>query len=118
MIVKPDPKFGNVTVEDLVIGSVETWIRSGNLNVVEGAVGSVDPLNRDDFQNLWDNGIRAPGHIRIPVCSPKEAWQLAVDGFRYLPKVNTHSYPCLADPNQGYTSPESPELDFEPLTHI
>ncbi|KAM5435297.1 hypothetical protein MferCBS31731_006262 [Microsporum ferrugineum] len=104
-IRKPDPKFGKVTVEDLVAGSVNTWKRAGKLNIIDGSPGGVNPVNKDDFVDLWDNDIRAPGMIRIPVCSVEEASFLAQDGTGHgLPDGDRPSFPCLRDPNKRYES--------------
>ncbi|EEQ33387.1 chitinase [Microsporum canis CBS 113480] len=101
-IRKPDPKFGKVTVEDLVAGSVNTWKRAGKLNIIDGSPGGVNPVNKDDFVDLWDNDIRAPGMIRIPVCSVEEASFLAQDGTGHgLPDGDRPSFPCLRDPNKS-----------------
>ncbi|KAG6042058.1 hypothetical protein E4U41_006179 [Claviceps citrina] len=103
-IQKPDMKYGNVTVEDLVAGAVNTWIRNGKRNLMNPSAPLLNPLNKEDFQNMWDNGIRAPGHIHIPVCSPQEATQLSQDGTNHVPKENWDSFPCLRDPHKGYTA--------------
>ncbi|KAG6002439.1 hypothetical protein E4U43_001120, partial [Claviceps pusilla] len=112
-IQQPNIKFGNVTVEDLVAGAVETWKRNGKVNKMDGSIGGLDPLNRDDFQTMWDSGIRTPGHIRIPVCSPHEATQLAMDGPNWIPPENVLSFPCLQDPKKGYRSKQKPWTRWE-----
>ncbi|KAG5952739.1 hypothetical protein E4U53_000009 [Claviceps sorghi] len=100
-IQTPTIKFANVTIEDLVVGSVATWERNGRLNIMDPTTGGLDLSNRDDFDNLWENTIRAPGHIRIPVCSPQEATHLAKVGTKNLPPDVHPSFPCFRDPSKG-----------------
>ncbi|KXJ85377.1 chitinase [Microdochium bolleyi] len=104
-IMKKNEKFGNVTVEDLVRGAVNTWKRNNKLNLMNGNEGAIDPSNKDDFNSLWDNDITAPGTIRIPVCSPKEASVLGEDGLGHgIPDTDKPSFPCLRDPSKRYES--------------
>ena len=72
---------------------------------MDSTAGGVNPFDKDDFTDLWDNNIRAPGSIRIPVCSPKEAKFLATDGLGHgIPEEDIPSFPCLRDPNKRYES--------------
>ncbi|EFQ97488.1 hypothetical protein MGYG_00528 [Nannizzia gypsea CBS 118893] len=104
-IINPNETFGGVTVEDLVAGAVNTWKRSGKMNIMDNTLEVINPSNKDDFDDIWDHGIRAPGNIRIPVCSVEEADFLAKDGTTNgLPDENRPSFPCLRDPNKGYES--------------
>jgi hypothetical protein len=84
---------------------VASWLRAGKLNTVDDKTPLINPFNRDDFNNLWDNNIRAPGNIRIPVCNPKEATVLATDGLGHgIPDGDKASFPCLRDPSKRYDS--------------
>lgn len=72
---------------------------------MDGTLGVMNPFNKQDFNELWDNDILAPGGIRIPICSPQEATFLATDGLGHgIPKENIASFPCLQDPNKRYES--------------
>lgn len=72
---------------------------------MDGTVGGVNPVNKDDFNDLWDNDIRAPGLVRIPICSPQEATFLGTDGLGHgIPEENIPSFPCLRDPSKRYES--------------
>ncbi|KAK1147360.1 hypothetical protein N8T08_001440 [Aspergillus melleus] len=63
-------KFGRVTKEDLVKGSVRTWVNNGK----ENRGGFEDPINKVTIINLIDGNITAPGFIRIPVYSAERAF--------------------------------------------
>ncbi|KAB5513032.1 chitinase [Coniochaeta sp. 2T2.1] len=104
-IRKSNVKYAGVTVEDLVAGSVNSWLRAGKLNYVDDKTPLINPFNRDDFNDLWEHDIRAPGNIRIPVCNPKEATNLATDGLGHgIPEGDKASFPCLRDPTKTYES--------------
>lgn len=67
-------RFGGVTKEDLVIGSVRTWRQAEEKN---GAAGNVGPVAASFRGELVDGGkITTPGFVRLPVCSsPDRAFQ-------------------------------------------
>lgn len=128
-------KFGDVTVEDLVAGyvqppleqeeeeeeeltcgnsSVATWLHNDKKNLFmdkdRGMV--IDPANRAEFDDMWDNDIRAPGAIRIPVCSVKEAYWLAILGLgKGIPEEDLPAFPCLRDPAKMYEIIEEDDDD-------
>ncbi|KAK0625161.1 chitinase [Bombardia bombarda] len=104
-IREKNKKYADVTVEDLVAGSVASWRRAGKLNIIDDKTPLINPMNRDDFDNLWENDIRAPGNIRIPVCNPHEASLMATDGTKHgMPDGDKASFPCLRDPSKRYDS--------------
>ncbi|KAI8252717.1 hypothetical protein K4K58_007655 [Colletotrichum sp. SAR11_239] len=59
--------FGNLSVDDLVKGSVETWLYNKNvnkrLNITQMS------LERPTQSDLLDVNIRTPGFVQLPVCS-------------------------------------------------
>lgn len=63
-------RFGGVTRDDLITGSVRTYVQNGNAN--GGA--ATDPANSGSLSDLMDADITTPGFIRLPVCSAEEAW--------------------------------------------
>ncbi|CAI4213627.1 unnamed protein product [Parascedosporium putredinis] len=94
--------WGGITLDDIVIGSVNTWVANGRKNGAK----LLDIRDRDQFERLFDNNgdpieIRAAGVFRIPVCSPEEAyagWKDAKDHkstefdneeYRYWPCKHT-----------------------------
>ncbi|PLB49726.1 hypothetical protein P170DRAFT_447329 [Aspergillus steynii IBT 23096] len=84
-------KFGGITKEDLVEGSVRTWFE----NVKENG-GLADPTNKETIDDLLDGNITTPGFIRIPVCSPERAfqsWDTAKPG-------SSEFYPCDIPPGR------------------
>ncbi|KAK3934190.1 hypothetical protein QBC46DRAFT_300262 [Diplogelasinospora grovesii] len=81
--------FGGITLNDLITGSVRTYINNGNTN--GGNV--VDPSVKSTFDDLYNQDVTTPGYIRIPVCSPAmafAAWD-QVNG----PSTGTPGYPCI-----------------------
>ncbi|KAI9039350.1 uncharacterized protein KD926_009493 [Aspergillus affinis] len=98
--------------EDLVKGSVRTWIHNGKEN--RGGFG--EPIDKVTMENLIDADIMAPGFIRIPVCSAERAiqsWKIGKKGSNYF-------YPCDIPPGKNtcrestfedQTSDASPSID-------
>ena len=80
------PGFGGVTKEDLIKGSVRTWIRNDKKN----GGGFADPTNNATFDSLLDVDITAPGFIRLPVCSVELAFQSWGRGSA----GSSDNYPC------------------------
>ncbi|KAH8423398.1 uncharacterized protein LDX57_001157 [Aspergillus melleus] len=85
-------KFGRITKEELVRGSVRTWINNGKEN--RGGFG--DPIGKVTMKNLIDGDITAPGFIRIPVCSAERAFQFWKTGK----KGSSDFYPCDIPPGK------------------
>ena len=86
-------RFGKVTKEDLVIGSVRTWLRNGKTN----GGGVADPINDAGTpSDLLDMSIRSPGFVRLPVCSPDRAFQ----SWETSTKGSSSNYPCDIPPGK------------------
>ncbi|OJZ85163.1 hypothetical protein ASPFODRAFT_61841 [Aspergillus luchuensis CBS 106.47] len=87
--------WGNITVSDLIIGSVRTYVANGNAN--GGPVAN--PLDKDTLKDLSKQDITTPGYIRLPVCSPQVAWS----SWSTPSQSNSSdpNYPC--NPLQGIT---------------
>lgn len=62
--------WGGLTIDDIVKGSVNTWLNNNKINGAPIA-NSLDPNTLDD---LSSQNITTPGYIRLPVCSPQTAW--------------------------------------------
>jgi hypothetical protein len=56
---------------ELVKGSVRTWIGNGRENGAKVA----DLTNKGTISDLMEVNVMSPGFMRIPVCSPKRAFQ-------------------------------------------
>ena len=63
--------FGGITKDDLISGSVRTWVKNGK----ENGGGFADPTNKGTIDNLLNVDVTTPGFMRIPVCSPEHAFQ-------------------------------------------
>ncbi|ERS96164.1 hypothetical protein HMPREF1624_07700 [Sporothrix schenckii ATCC 58251] len=83
-------KWGGVTVNDLIQGSVNTFKANGNKNGGKTAsLGDDTTLN-----NLYDQDITTAGYIRLPVCSGDTAfWNWEEYSDRTL-----ESWPCYVPP--------------------
>ena len=79
-------QFGNVTREDLVRGSVRTWVLHGRNNTGQ----FVDPFNNDTLTGLAQGDVTAPGFVRLPVCGP----DVALDAWRSSSANASTVYPC------------------------
>ncbi|KAL2023348.1 hypothetical protein VTK56DRAFT_3086 [Thermocarpiscus australiensis] len=77
--------FGGVTVKDLVIGSVRTYIQNDRKNGAPIA----DPTNTVTFDDLKNHDVTTPGYIRLPVCSADMA-------FLAWATASTHGHEDLA----------------------
>ncbi|KAL2127503.1 hypothetical protein VTI74DRAFT_10626 [Chaetomium olivicolor] len=107
-----DPsRFGGVSLEDLVIGSVRTWRKNGKVNGGEAADPVGDGTARED---LLDQGIRAAGFVRLPVCSGDRAFQ----SWDTSSKGSSDNYPCDIPPGKdrcGDSTFEDRTSDASPL---
>ncbi|THC88729.1 hypothetical protein EYZ11_011829 [Aspergillus tanneri] len=104
--------FGGITRDDLIKGSVRTWMKNGK----ENGGGFADPTNEGTIDNLMDVDVTTPGFMRIPVCSPERAfqsWDTAKAG-------SSDFYPCDIPPGKDtcgdstfvdQTSDASPSVD-------
>ncbi|KAF7126015.1 hypothetical protein CNMCM5793_002374 [Aspergillus hiratsukae] len=84
--------FGGVTKEDLVTGSVRTWLQNGK----ENREGFADPTNQGTIDNLMDVDVTTPGFMRIPVCSPERAFQ----SWDTAQRGSSPFYPCDIPPGK------------------
>ncbi|KAI9688659.1 MAG: hypothetical protein M1822_001016 [Bathelium mastoideum] len=83
-----NPQFGGITLQDLVIGSVNSYNASGNKNGGKAA----DPSDASTLSDLYDNSVRTAGVIQIPVCTVDEArnnWNTWSSGGQ-----KSANYPC------------------------
>lgn len=104
--------WGKVTVNDIVNGSVRTYVTNGNKNGGDAA----DPSDTSTMGDLYDQDITTPGYIRLPVCSGETAfhnWEVYSD--RTL-----DNWPCYVPPPKNdcesssfidQTSGASPSVD-------
>ena len=83
--------FGGVTKEDLIKGSVRTWIQNDKKN----SGGFADPTNNATYDSLLDVDITAPGFIRLPVCSP----EVALHSWGTGSLDSSANYPCDVTPS-------------------
>ncbi|KAK6356033.1 hypothetical protein TWF718_000407 [Orbilia javanica] len=79
--------FGQLTKEDIVIGSVRTWLHNGKTNGGSG-LGLVNDASV--WNGLFDADITTPGVIRLPVCSPERAFR----SWRTSSKGSSGNFPC------------------------
>jgi hypothetical protein len=85
--------WGGITKDDIVKGSVRTWIQNGRQN----SDALPDPTNDGTISNLVDVDVTTPGFMRIPVCSPERAfqsWDTAAAGSSLF-------YPCDIPPGKN-----------------
>ncbi|RAH64784.1 glycoside hydrolase family 18 protein [Aspergillus aculeatinus CBS 121060] len=87
--------WGGITLDDLIKGSVRTYVANGNAN--GGPVAN--PLDQDTLQDLSSQDITTPGYIRLPVCSPQVAWASWSNPSQS--NASAPNYPC--NPLQGVT---------------
>lgn len=100
--------WGDLTVEDIVRGSVATWKSKGNKNdgkvsvenqdIVKQMNAYTDPAvenpDKSFFETVRNDGVRAAGVIAIPVCDGWEAtdgWDSAYNTLNFKP---SETYPC------------------------
>ncbi|KAM0511469.1 hypothetical protein ACHAPE_009823 [Trichoderma viride] len=62
--------WGGLTIDDIVKGSVNTWLNNNKINGAPIA----NPLDPNTLDDLSSQNITTPGYIRLPVCSPQTAW--------------------------------------------
>ncbi|OBT40321.1 hypothetical protein VE00_08471 [Pseudogymnoascus sp. WSF 3629] len=63
--------FGGVSVQDLIQGSVRSYLQNNN----ENGGGFVDITNGGSFDDLMAIDLTTPGFIRLPVCTPDRAYK-------------------------------------------
>ncbi|KAH6616808.1 hypothetical protein C7974DRAFT_475193 [Boeremia exigua] len=104
--------WSGISKEDLIKGSVNTYIQNGGNN--GGA--TADPRDKGTMEALMDVDITTPGFIRLPVCSPERAFQ----SWDTSSAGSSSNYPCDIPPGIGdcsdssfenETSDASPDVD-------
>ncbi|KAF4986556.1 hypothetical protein FGRMN_10784 [Fusarium graminum] len=86
-------RFGKIKTEDLIAGSVRTYIKNGNKNTA----AVMDPISDNvDTSDLIDVDITTPGVIRLPVCTPARAYQ----SWDTASKGSSPFYPCDFPPGR------------------
>ncbi|PWY76008.1 glycoside hydrolase family 18 protein [Aspergillus sclerotioniger CBS 115572] len=87
--------WGNITLAELIEGSVRTYEANGNAN--GGPVAN--PMDKDTLHDLSNQDITTPGYIRLPVCSAQVAWASWSNPSQS--NSSAQYYPC--NPLQGIT---------------
>ncbi|KAL8366609.1 hypothetical protein RB595_010461 [Gaeumannomyces hyphopodioides] len=84
--------FGRVTKEDIVIGSLATWLHNGRVNK---KVSITDLVQKQDIrESMVGLRVNTPGIVQPPVCSPDRAFQSWNTGG----KGSSPYYPCDIPP--------------------
>lgn len=86
-------RFGRITKEQLVKGSVPTWINNGKKNSAKPP----DPEDQMTASNMIDVDVTTPGFVRIPVCSAERAYQ----SWDTTKKGSSENYPCDVPPGKN-----------------
>jgi GH18 family chitinase len=84
--------FGGLTRDELIKGSVRTWIANGKTN----GGGFPDTSDRGVAEALLSVDISTPGFVRLPVCSPERAFQ----SWDTSAKGSSPNYPCDIPPGR------------------
>ncbi|KAL4899490.1 hypothetical protein BDW74DRAFT_171529 [Aspergillus multicolor] len=103
-------RFGGISKENLVTGSVNTWVDNGE----ENGAGSADPEDRMTASNMIDVDVTTAGFMRIPVCSAERAFQ----SWDTTDKGSSDNYPCDIPPGKNTcedSSFENQTSDASPL---
>ena len=79
----------NVTLQDVVQGSIATWKANGRRN---GA--PVPDINTQAVDRMIDHGLRAPGVFRIPICDMLEVRENWYRAFNGASLDNWPNFPC------------------------
>jgi hypothetical protein len=87
--------WGGITRDDLIRGSVNTYIANGNAN--GGPIAN--PMDQQTLTDLQNQDITTAGYIRLPVCSPQVAWASWSNPGQS--NSSAQYYPC--NPLQGTT---------------
>jgi hypothetical protein len=102
-------RFGGVTLENLVIGAVNTWKANDMKNG-----GKLDPINNAKVRSdLIDVDITTPGFVMLPVCTGDRAFQ----SWETTKKGSSDYYPCDIPPGRdtcGDSSFENQTSDASP----
>ncbi|KAF7556019.1 hypothetical protein G7Z17_g1692 [Cylindrodendrum hubeiense] len=101
--------FGGITTDDLIKGSVRTYIKNGKKN----GGGFSDPTNGGTLKELANADVTTPGYMRIPVCSPERAYQ----SWDTAKAGSSANYPCDIPPGKdecGDSTFENESSDASP----
>ncbi|KAF2160117.1 glycoside hydrolase family 18 protein [Zasmidium cellare ATCC 36951] len=106
--------WGGVTVEDLILGSINSFVANGNQNGAPVA----DPSNSQTLSDLMNADITTPGYVRLPVCSGATAMTAYTTPNRV--DKSDPNYPCVAlqgirDCNPETVGMENETSDASPL---
>ncbi|GES66671.1 hypothetical protein ATETN484_0016021800 [Aspergillus terreus] len=105
--------YNGITTTELVTGSVRTWIKNGR----ENGASVADPTNDGTMSDLMEVDVTTPGFMRIPVCSPKHAFQ----SWDTADKDSSPNWPCDNPPGKDecgdstfvdQTSDASPKVEY------
>ena len=101
--------FGGIKKDDLIKGSVRTYIQNGKKN----GGGFADPTNSGTIDNLLKVDVTTPGFVRLPVCSPERAYQ----SWDTTKAGSSDNYPCDIPPGKdecGDSTFENQSSDASP----
>ncbi|RAH55255.1 chitinase [Aspergillus piperis CBS 112811] len=90
--ISGDNSYYGITTNELVKGSVRTWIANGR----ENGASIADPTNHGTMSDLIDVDVTTPGFMRIPVCSPARAFQ----SWDTADKDSSPNWPCDIPPGK------------------
>ncbi|RDH36197.1 glycoside hydrolase [Aspergillus welwitschiae] len=90
--ISGENSYYGITANDLVKGSVRTWIANGR----ENGARIADPTNHGTMSDLIDVDVTTPGFMRIPVCSPARAFQ----SWDTADKNSSPNWPCDIPPGK------------------
>jgi hypothetical protein len=85
--------FGGVTKEDLIEGSVRTYVNNNRVNTGKVA----DYNNQKTIDDLMNVDVTTPGYIHMPVCSPGRAFE----SWDTSDKGSSSNYPCDNPPGRN-----------------
>ncbi|TQV98247.1 glycosyl hydrolases family 18 [Cordyceps javanica] len=90
--------WGGIKVEDIIVGSVKTWLQNDKTN----GGGDADPTDAGTLQGLRDEDVTTPGYIKLPVCNQvlaRRSWANADDTESARGK---DFFPCNTDNGKDY----------------
>ncbi|GLA49848.1 hypothetical protein CBS147343_3007 [Aspergillus niger] len=90
--ISGENSYYGITANDLVKGSIRTWIANGR----ENGARIADPTNHGTMSDLIDVDVTTPGFMRIPVCSPARAFQ----SWDTANKDSSPNWPCDIPPGK------------------
>lgn len=84
--------FGNITVEEAIIGAVRTYLAKGETN----GGRAPDPNDREIIDDIYNTNITTPGVICLPIGSTEAAYRAWDQGNS--PDTNNANYLCVNYP--------------------